>query len=356
MIQVDKISNNLYGIVGLRQPFDPTYAILDSDNQISRSGYFVDENPYVKIEYLKDAQDYKDISDAEFNSYLKRIQEASIVDVCHQVFNRFDYLDRNLLYQNAHNKVDQEVLVDGFVGYKIEVSGESNIAFQIKRVLLDFDTTGDFKLMLFNTSELNPIFEQDITITSPTQVVELDWSVDNSGNTYKGDYYLGYIKTATTPIPYKRNYDNADLMTCISKLRIEKVRVVGHSTETLFDLTNEEGLSENIGINPDFVVYEDFTDLITQNEMLFARAVQLSMGISILREYQNSLRSNGNERRAEQQSNRILVEIEGQDGVGVLTITGLRPQLLGEINQIAEEINKLRTGYFNNSIRVSTLT
>jgi len=356
MIQVDKISTNLYGIVGLRQPFDPTYAILDSDNQISRSGYFVDENPYVKIEYLKDAQDYKDISDAEFNSYLKRIQEASIVDVCHQVFNRFDYLDRNLLYQNAHNKVDQEVLVDGFVGYKIEVSGESNIAFQIKRVLLDFDTTGDFKLMLFNTSELNPIFEQDITITSPTQVVELDWSVDNSGNTYKGDYYLGYIKTATTPIPYKRNYDNADLMTCISKLRIEKVRVVGHSTETLFDLTNEEGLSENIGINPDFVVYEDFTDLITQNEMLFARAVQLSMGISILREYQNSLRSNGNERRAEQQSNRILVEIEGQDGVGVLTITGLRPQLLGEINQIAEEINKLRTGYFNNSIRVSTLT
>jgi len=356
MIQVDKISTNLYGIVGLRQPFDPTYAILDSDNQISRSGYFVDENPYVKIEYLKDAQDYKDISDAEFNSYLKRIQEASIVDVCHQVFNRFDYLDRNLLYQNAHNKVDQEVLVDGFVGYKIEVSGESNIAFQIKRVLLDFDTTGDFKLMLFNTSELNPIFEQDITITSPTQVVELDWSVDNSGNTYKGDYYLGYIKTATTPIPYKRNYDNADLMTCISKLRIEKVRVVGHSTETLFDLTDEEGLSENIGINPDFVVYEDFTDLITQNEMLFARAVQLSMGISILREYQNSLRSNGNERRAEQQSNRILVEIEGQDGVGVLTITGLRPQLLGEINQIAEEINKLRTGYFNNSIRVSTLT
>jgi len=355
MIKVDKISTSLYGIVGLRQPFNPTYDLIDDDNQISRSGLFVTDNPFVKIEYLFSSQDYKDIDFADFNVYLKRIQESSIINVCHKVFNRFDYLDRSLLYKNAQNKVNQEVLNDGFVGYRIKVSDDDNIAFKIKRVLLDFDTVGDFKLMLFNTSKLEPLFSQDITITDKTQEVELNWDVDNSGITYKGDYYLGYIKTATTPIPYTRDYENSERMSCISHLDIEKVQCKGHLTETLFDLDDEDSLSEDVGINPDIVVYEDFTDLVISNEMLFARAIQLDMTIAILRESSNSLRSNGTERQGEQQAMRILAEIEGQKGQDVLTITGLRPLLMSELNQLEVQIDRLKTGYFNNRIRVSTL-
>jgi len=355
MIKVDKISTSLYGIVGLRQPFNPTYDLIDDDNQISRSGLFVTDNPFVKIEYLFSSQDYKDIDFADFNVYLKRIQESSIINVCHKVFNRFDYLDRSLLYKNAQNKVNQEVLNDGFVGYRIKVSDDDNIAFKIKRVLLDFDTVGDFKLMLFNTSKLEPLFSQDITITDKTQEVELNWDVDNSGITYKGDYYLGYIKTGTTPIPYTRDYENSERMSCISHLDIEKVQCKGHLTETLFDLDDEDSLSEDVGINPDIVVYEDFTDLVISNEMLFARAIQLDMTIAILRESSNSLRSNGTERQGEQQAMRILAEIEGQKGQDVLTITGLRPLLMSELNQLEVQIDRLKTGYFNNRIRVSTL-
>lgn len=355
MFQVDKISTKLYSLVGLRDSFNPDYAILDADNQVSRSGYYVTDNAYVKLEYIKDSQDYKDISDLEFNEYLKRLQQSSIVNVCHRVFNRFDFLDRNLLYINAHNKVNQETLLDGFVGYRIEVSQDSNIAFEIKRVLLDFDTLGDFKLLLFNTSSATPIFEQDITITDKTQVEVLDWKIDNSDVTYKGDYYLGYIKTGITPIPFKRDYDNADVMTDISHLRIEKVQVKNHATETLFDLTLEDGLSENIGINPDITVYEDYTDLIIQNEMLFARAIELEFSIAVLREQLNSLRTNQNQRDSEKQSMKILAEIEGTDGDSPLKLIGLRSLLIGEIRQIAQEINKLKTGYFNNSIRVNTL-
>ena len=355
MFQVGKISSNLYGLVGLRQPFNPIYSILDADNQISRSGYYVTDNAYVKLEYLKDTQDYKDISDADFNIYLKRLQQSSILNVCHRVFNRFDYLDRNLLYSNAQNKVNQELLIDGFVGYKIQVSSDLDIAFQIKRVLLDFYTTGIFKLMLFNTSKSDPIEEKEITITSKTQEVVLDWVVDNSDVTYKGDYYLGYIKSATTPVPFKRDYMNSDRMTNISHLSIDKYQVKGHSVESLFDLTLIEGLSENIGINPDITVYEDFTDLIMNNESLFARAINLEFSISVLREQLNSLRTNSNERNAEKQTLRILAEIEGTDGESSLKLTGLSPLLIGEISQITKEINRLKVGYFNDSIKISTI-
>ena len=355
MFQVGKISDKLYGLVGLRQPFNPTYAILDASNQISRSGYYVTDNPYIKLEYIKDSQDYKNISDADFNLYLKRLQQSSIASLCHKVFNRFDYLDRNLLYKNAQNKVNQSVLTDGFVGYKIEVDSRNDIAFEIKRVLLDFDTTGTFKLMLFNTSKSAPIESQDITITTTTQEFVLDWKVDNSDITYKGDYYLGYIKTGTTPIPYKRDYQSANLMTRFSEIEVEKIQVNGHSTETLFDLTDVEGLSEDIGINPDITIYEDFTDLIINNEALFARAIKIEFSIAILREQINSLRTNANKADAEKQTMRILAEIEGTGGDNVLKITGLRPTLLGEIKLISKEIDRLKVGYFNNAMRVSTI-
>jgi hypothetical protein len=356
MFQVGKISTKLYGIVGLRDSFNPAYTLLDADNQISRSGYYITDNAYVKLEYIKDSQDYKDASDANINLYIKRLQESSIVNVCHRVFNRFDYLDRNLLYTNAQNRINQEILVDGFVGYRIEVSKYNDIAFEIKRVLLDFDTLGDFKLMLFNTSSATPIQEKDITITAKTQEVVLDWKVDNSDITYKGDYYLGYIKTATTPIPFKRDYENANVMSNFTNLYIEKIRVVGHLTETLFDLSLQEGLSESTGLNPDITIYEDYTDLIVNNETLFARAISLDFSIAVLREQLNSLRTNSNQRLAEQQSLKILAEIEGTSGDNALKLIGLRSLLNGEIEQISNEIDKLKRGYFNNSIKVNTIS
>lgn len=355
MFQVSKISTSLYGIVGLRQPFNPLYSILDTDNQVSRSGYYVTDNAHVKLEYIKDSQDYAEISELNFNLYLKRLQQSSIVNVCHRVFNRFDYLDRNLLYKNAQNKINQEVLVDGFVGYRIKVSKERNIAFEVKRVLLDFDTVGTFNLMLFNTSSVSPIEQKSITITSPTQEVALDWKVDNSDVTYKGDYYIGYVKIATSPIPFKRDFSNSSLMSDIAHLSIDKVQVNAHLTDTLFDLNDEEGLSEDIGINPDITVYEDYTDLIKNNESLFARAISLEFSIAVLREQINSLRTNKNERLAEKQTLRILAEIEGTDGDSSLKLVGLRSLLIGEIKQISNEIDKLKVGYFNNSIRVNTI-
>jgi hypothetical protein len=358
MFQVDKISEKLYKLVGLRNPFNPTYAILDADNQVSRSNYFITDNSFVKIESIKESQDYKDISDADFNLSIKRMQQSSIGNICNRVFNKPDYIDRNLLYTNAHNKIDQEVLSDGFVGFRINVSSDKNIAFKIKRILLDFDTTGDFKLLLFNTSEADPIESQDITITDKTQEVALDWNIDNSGNIYKGDYYLGYIKTGTTPVPFKRNYENADHINCISHLSVERMQVKGHVPETLFDLSLEEGLSESIGLNPDITVYEDFTDLIIQNEMLFARAISLDMTIEILRLQVNSLRDNEIARKSKVNAVQILAEIEGTSSTGdqVLTITGLRPTLTSELAQIATEVEKIKKGYFNQMITVTTLS
>jgi len=63
------------GIVGFKQPYNPEYAIVNAENQLSSSGYFVTDNPYAKIEYIKDNQDYLGIADDEFNSLYELVRE-----------------------------------------------------------------------------------------------------------------------------------------------------------------------------------------------------------------------------------------------------------------------------------------
>jgi len=354
VFQVTKIQDALYKLVGLRQPFSPDLPVLDADNLTSRSGYIVNDNPLVKLDYLKDSQDFVDISDTQFNTLLRNMQRDSISSIANVVFNDADYIDRNLLFKNAMNKVDVSVLPDGFVGWRIEVDDKKNVAFEITRILLNFQGTGDFKLLLFNTSKDIPLFEKVITISSTHQEVQLNFVIDNSADTYKGEYYLGYLTAGLTIQPFDREFENADIKSNITHLHFERIEVVGHNTETLWDIDDNDGLSDDIGLNPDITVYEDFTDLIVQNEKLFAEAINLDFQISFLSTYTSSLRSNRNERKAMDLINRVLLEINGQ--FGERRIIGLKDQLFRSITQIKEEVKKLKEGYFSEGIFVSTIS
>ena len=46
---------------------------------------------------------------------------------------------------------------------------------------------------------------------------------------------------------------------------------------------------------------------------------------------------------------------EGQDGEGLITITGLRPQLTRSISKIAVEIERIKKGYFGDSAKIDTM-
>lgn len=358
MFNVNTIQTNLYKVVGFRQPYNPSYTVLDTDNTTSRSGYYATDNPLCKIEYIKDSQDYSDISDADFNTILKQMQETSIASVAGLVFNESDFIDRQVLYPWAQNKVDTETQPAGLITHKIQVSDAKNIAFEITRVLLDFDGSGDIKLMLFNTAEENPIQTETVTISSKHQEVKLNWVVDNSGDTYKGDYYIGYRTNDPaygTLAPFKRDYENSDIEADITYLNVERQQFVGHSTDTLPDLDTEDSYDEASGLNLDITVYEDFTDLIVQNERLFARAIVTDLQIQCLTTSIASLRSNRNQRISQEIGNRILAEIDGLEVEDGVTITGLRPQLTREISNIRKEIKRLKDGYQGDYAKISTL-
>lgn len=344
------------GLVGFNQPYNPAYAIVDVDNLASESGYFATDNPYAKIEFIKDNQDYTNISNTDFNLLLKSIKRASIANVVNQVFSEYDFIDRAVMYANASNKTEIETLPIGFVGYKIEVGKEKNIAFKINRVLLDFQGTGTLTILLWNTAKKDPIQTIAVSITSDHQVVELNWTVDNSDTTYKGDYYIGYNTQGITVSPYKRQFNNANIMSRFRGLCVDKVAVKNHSTNQLFDLHAIVGMTEDCGLNFDISLFEDFTDFAINNKILFSRAMQLSIIISCIQIYMASLRSNANQQHANQVYEKIMIELEGTRAESVINIKGLKNQLLSEISSVKMEIAKLKMGFSKKGqIMVSTL-
>lgn len=346
MVNINKIQTAMLGLVGFNQPYNPDYAIVDIDNQASESGYFATDNPYAKIEFIKDNQDYFEISNDDFNALLVNIKKSAISNIVNQVFSSYDFLERDVLFKNASNKVGVEQLPIGFVGYKIRVSNAKNIAFKINRVLLDFDGTGDIELLLWNTASKVPIYTKTVTITTDHQIEVLNWTLDNSDDTYKGEYYIGYNTTGLTVQPFKREYNNASVMTSLKNIAVEKVLVSNHNSTTLFDVSKTEGMSQDCGLNLDLSVYDDFTDFVINNKMLFARALQLQMTISCIQIYMASLRSNSNQSHANQIYEKIMIELEGTRADNVIYIKGIKNQLLSEISSIRNEIKKLQVGLF----------
>ena len=354
MVNVAKIQAKLNGLVGFRQPFNPAYAILTSANTTSRSGLYATDNEFVKVEFLKDGQDYDVISDANFNTYLTNKQNEAIANVCNSVFFKPDFIDRGLMYRNALNKVNTVTLPVGFVGYKLKMECENNIAVNIKRVLVDFSGTGTLKILLFNTSKLTAIQTKTVTITTDHQEVVLDWVIDNTDGIYGGEWYIGYNTTGLTVTPYARDYENSILMRNFTHLDVYPILIPSHNTETLFNLTNFEGYAYATGLNFDITIANDYTDLVINNEFLFSNAILYSLQINCLQTSIASIRSNRNERISETMIRKMLVEVDGADD-GVVKKIGIKSLLYGSLSKIKAEIEKLQNGYHGDAIMIETM-
>lgn len=357
MVNISYIQTALQGLIGFKQPFNPEYAIVDAENQLSESGYYVTDNSYAKVEYIKDNQDYLGISDIDFNLLLKGIVSSSISSVINQVFIESDFIDRDLMFKHSSNKQEVVTLPNGFVGYEIEISKERNKSFSINRVLLDFEGTGDIELILWNTSSKTPLFTKTITIVKDHQEELLNWTLNNTDTTFKGEYYIGYLTDGLTVSPYKRQYDDANVMTEFINLEIERVFVKNHNSQTLFDLSLEEGMYDDIGLNFDISVYDDFTDFIINNKRLFARAIQLESIIYCIQMYMASLRNNGNNIESKILYEKMMIDLEGVATNRSITVKGLKNKLVTEITMIRAEVEKLIKGFSKKGqIFITTMT
>jgi len=353
---LSKIQAAFVGLVGIRQPFDPAYQKLDVSFESSSSDLYLDDVTNYKTEFWIDTQDYKDISDADLSLRMGQIRDGAVSSVMSQIFTESSYIDRNKLYSQTfdrQNVITQQGDAQTFYGYEIIAGQEKNLAFKITKCTLEMVGAGDITIELYNSSKLEPLFSQVVTIGAGTSLeeVELNWIVDSTEIPYKGSYFLGYYKNSNVQ-PIDRNYEGGDLMNSIKGLDIERMMI----QDDFLNLASLSYESDHNGLNFDITTYYDYTDLVLQNEFLFAKALQLTWAMTIMLSYSSSFRINGKERISKELIASIIRSIEGQKGKDVLRIIGVRELLAGELTRLREEIDKVRFGYFNDDEEYLTVT
>jgi len=358
MINPNKIRSSVSGLVGIHQPSDVDFALFDALSLSSVSGYYVDEIPLFKGEYFINSFCAKDDSTVQINEKFQQLIGDAAVSVVNRVYNKVDYIDREIFYSHAMNFTKlQNNLKNGFVGYRLQVPENKNWAFKINRLWIEVDGGGDVDVVLYNTHSFDPIETITVTVNPAlkSQEVVLNWAIDNE-SFYKGDWYIGYVYDGAL-IPYEREYNNSNTRNDVRGLDWRSVSFPNHNTATLPDLDDEYDLGgEYNGLNLDVTTYIDYTNFVTQNTSLFARAIQLQSAIQVLHGFVASNRSNSDERYASQMKSTILASLKGTRGDGI-NETGLTNILASEITMIRTEIEKLQTGQNGgDSIMVSTLS
>jgi hypothetical protein len=342
MFNKTKVTDNIFGLVGIKPSNDTTLPDVSDENQESRSGRYFTDSPYVNLRWMYETMDVVNSDEEVFNAYLDSLQKEAISDVMDAIITQPAYIDRQVLYQFSNNKIEVEQLPYGFVGYRIEKSLDKNVAFEIIRCLLEFEGEGTIRLALFNTAKKTPIKQSElITISSSLQEVVLNWKIDYSDVFFQGDFYFGYLTQGLTVVPLARKYEFANRMSSIAHLRFTPIEVLTEEA-TLFDLTKVNASSNCWGLNPDIFVYYDYTDLVIRNERLFAVAIQKQYTINIIQKYIASGRSNRDERIATENLSLMIAQVEGLDG----KMEGLIPSLKKDIIRLSQELKALQNGYF----------
>jgi len=367
MFEVTKIQDSLEKLVGIRQPANPDLTVnVDSDNQLSESGLFLDDIPPFNLEAIYNSQDYVGINSLDqsldFNTYLRNIKRSSIANVVTQVFDKPSYIDRGLLFVNESPRLNLETFpIDiRYYGYEIEVSNTKNIGFKITRAnfQFDFDNSTQFvNVYLFNSNVNTPIAVKPVNLTSNNHWDNLNFTVDSTTNDYKGKYYLlVQIPTPERLQPYKRDFEEGNFMNNVKELEIERVVFKDTLDISNFNSYYDIDTSQNVGINLDITVFNDYTDLIIQNKFLFSKVVQLQTVVTLMMKVATSMRSNRDERQSKELTAMIMTYVNGINANGDFNMKGLNKSIPFEIESLRKEIASIRDGYFGDGVMVDTLS
>jgi hypothetical protein len=331
MLNISEIRTDMFGVVGLRQPYDPKYAILDATLLVSSSGmYFEQYCSYVTIENLFNTQPFCYINSTNFNLTLTNAIKDSISKGIQSCFMENDIIENKLLYDYSNRKTSDYELVNGsdFVGYEITVSKRKDIKAIVNKVFTEFSGTGSLKLLLFNDNSVTTQQTKSITVTSKTALeTVLNWELPYSNGVAGGKYYIGYLTNGLTPKAINREWNGSNRPNRYNALSIKPVKIPNWTTETLFDIDTVEYTANTYGLNFDISSYRDYTSIVVNNKNMFTDVIGYQfaadmLGLMIATNVETELPVKGN----------LLLELQGNFNSDNL------PMVKGVMTKLTESI------------------
>lgn len=318
MYNISTIKTNLSGVVGWRQPLETEFAIIDVPNLVSSSGLlFQDFHSLVTVENLKNIVP-ESLSDADFNTFISDMQKGAIVKIVQSVFQKKKpqtkaLLDKLRLFDQA-NIMDDPIANSGFwVGYEINLNKNNNLKVVIDAIGSEFDgVKAGLTIYLFHSSQKTAIktFSLD-TIEDDSKFDDLTGFDLDYLSYIGGTYYIGYKQDDLGAVQaLNRGWDISDQSNKSKYFTVRPIRIENYTGIELFDIDDIDVTSETHGLNFEFTATIDLTNLISDQNQVFANLIGMQMAADVLEKIYNSTRINAIKKETRDLA---LFELKGTD-------------------------------------------
>lgn len=351
MVRPDRIKNEMFGGVGWRQPTLSGSPVIDSVNLESKSGLkYQDGSFFVTIQNIKDTQEDPAISDVDFNSYLKTLQESVILETCQKIEEgQTDFVQSNNIYPYEKTFTDTIEPNGKFVGFQIERLKQTNLLSKINWVELSFDSAVTFDIHLYNSNlPSTPIKTQSVTtVANESIVVALDdWELADGENFKGGSFYWGYFENDLGGAKaLQKDFELANL-SVTTRFDFIVPTALDH-TGTTIDVDSQVTESDTFGLNFNIDTYNDWTEKFIRNKSMFYQVIQYQMAEKVFNQIRHSTRSTRIERMTKGFLDQMAFDMYGNVERGLIGIEG-------KLRRSVKNLQK--TFFFKPSISVGTLT
>lgn len=280
---------------GWLNPTEAGYNIVDTDNQKSSTQrYFNDDtiHPACNVQYIKDCQPDANISDDNFNKYLRQLRMANVIATISEVMNGQNFMETGFVYETTENFEFRGVNNTGtFVGLRFLL--EPGYMVNLPNVMLHFDGDAEFYLYLHNQF-VGEVAKWKVSVKANQQYIfPLNHAITYSSSVAKGGvWFLSYDQTELGDVkaidygPCRKKFVCMNAMSFMSdRLDVGKFNMTKFSTTT-----------NMYGMNVEVSNYQDVTMKIVQNAHLFHNLIGLNMASKCIDIIVNTSRSNEKER------------------------------------------------------------
>ena len=352
MLQTTKIQAAMLNLVGWRRDFgapDPVLGEGVYNPETTESGlYFQDAHPLLTLENIRNTMP-ENVTAEKFNDYLKYLTEKAIAHLM-QNFVRIKQLngetktlldDRVLFYGSANKRhLSQVPENNDFVGFSIEPTKSAGISFKLNRIGFQFDeNVQGITVYVAQAGEAEPSYVLEYTQTIPaftTKWINISEFTINGGDEHEvvlggsdkaSQYLIYYDVKSLTPQPVsplnigrdwskapcscnRQHYDN--FMEISKYVSIYPFTApVPEDVEVPFNDTLCRNYRDNFGLNIQFTMACDITDLVIKQKSMFANALQKQLASDVLREMAMNPPVRVNRNQANVSRMELLYELDG---------------------------------------------
>jgi hypothetical protein len=353
------LKTELIGLVGWRQNANPDGTQLTTLTSSASGLYFNDFHPALTFDNLLSIAPQFDLIDAgqtaentTFTTWLQQKTEAGIVKavsawLSEKVKNRtaVNLLADDQLFRTTGHVQDADTDEGKLVGVEITPKRERGVTTNIRRIGLQLSANQTLTVSLFSSNSVTATQSVSAVYTAAggVQWFDANWELEPSGT-----YWVAYDQDdlAGQSINGLRdyNYNNRGLTYYPGNTFFQSVGFAVDSTPaSLWDISqNEYTIATNYGINLELDVRCDYTDLVVDQKLLFARLIGLQVAMDILREiaFNTSARVNRNE--SVMSKPQLLGEIDGDtQGNNASSLFGQFQRELKNVSFDQTKISKL---------------